>query len=103
MHNVGTQFRNKEFINNISLVSVKCRPAPVESHNTIGSIERYYASLHRAWNIINQDMPATNAEERAANLQAAIKAINDNVGPNGLIPTFLMFGIFPCLALLTNS
>ena len=53
MHDAGTQFMSKEFINNASLVFVKCRPAPVESHSTIGIVERYYAPLRRAWNIIN--------------------------------------------------
>src|SRR5881628_2649395 len=94
---------SKKFINNIMMVFVKCRPASVESHNTIGSIEHYHAPLRQAWNIINQDVPATNAKDRAANLQAAIKTVNDSIGPNGLIPTLLVFGTLPHLALPTDS
>ena len=48
-------------------------------------------------------MPAINAEERAANLQAAIKAVNNNISPNGLIPTLFIFGILPYLAFPTDS
>ena len=28
-------------------------------------------------------------------LQIAVKAINDSTGPNGLIPTLLVFGAYP--------
>ena len=48
-------------------------------------------------------MPATNVKEWSANLQAAVKAVNDIVGPNSLIPTFLMFGTLPRLALSIDS
>ena len=30
----------------------------------------------------------------------AFKAINDSIGPNGLVPTLLVFGAYPCI---TNS
>jgi len=30
-------------------------------------------------------------------LQMTVKAINDSVGPNGIVPTLLVFGIYPRL------
>src|SRR5579871_6713052 len=36
----------------------------------------------------------TQAEKEVA-LQMAVKAVNDSAGPNGLIPTLLVFGAFP--------
>ena len=27
----------------------------------------------------------------------AVKAVNNTAGPNGIIPTFLVFGAYPCI------
>lgn len=33
----------------------------------------------------------------------AVKSINDSAGPNGLVPTLLVFGALPCLGLPTDQ
>lgn len=33
-------------------------------------------------------------------LQMAVKAVNDTAGPNGLVPTLLVFGAYPRMAKL---
>ena len=30
-------------------------------------------------------------------LQIAIKAINDSTGPNGIVPTLLVYSAYPCI------
>lgn len=34
-------------------------------------------------------------------LSCAVEAINETAGPNGLVPTLLVFGVFPRIPLLT--
>jgi hypothetical protein len=36
-------------------------------------------------------------------VRVALKALNDSVGPNGLIPTFLVFGAMPQLPMLRKN
>jgi hypothetical protein len=60
---------------------------PVEAHNSIGIVECYYSPIWRAYNIITAKIPDINKDMA---LQMAFKAINDSVGPDGLVPTLLI-------------
>jgi len=55
-------------------------------------VERYHGPLRRAYRIISVELPDITKEMA---LQMAFKAINDSVGPDGLIPTLLVFGAYP--------
>lgn len=55
-------------------------------------VERYHKPLRRAHDIIKDEASCTN---KSLILQMAIKAINDTAGPNGIVPTLLVFGAFP--------
>ena len=65
---------------------------PVEAHWSIGLVERYHQPLRRAYEIIKSESPDTPKE---MTLQIAVKAVNDTAGPDGLVPTLLVFGAFP--------
>ncbi|PVH83472.1 hypothetical protein DL98DRAFT_615736 [Cadophora sp. DSE1049] len=65
---------------------------PVEAHYSIGKVERYHRPLRRAYEIVTEEHPELNDEDR---LQMAVKAVNDTAGPSGLIPTLLVFGAYP--------
>src|SRR5204863_651770 len=65
---------------------------PVEAHHSIGKVERYHRPLRRAYEIVTEEHPELSDEDR---LQMALKAVNDTAGPNGLIPTLLVFGAYP--------
>ena len=54
-------------------------------------VERYYSPLRRIYCIITTELPDISKDMA---LQIAFKAINDSVGPNGLIPTLLVFGAY---------
>jgi hypothetical protein len=70
------------------------RPFLINRNNwSIGKTERYYAPLRRAWDILHVELAGTMSDE--AILQMAAKAVNDTVGPDGLIPTLLVFGAYP--------
>jgi hypothetical protein len=82
-----------EFVNNAKIMAIEIEEIPVKIYHSIGKVERYHASLKRAFEIITADFGNTITPDHA--LQMAIKAVNDTAGPNGLVPTLLVFGIFP--------
>jgi hypothetical protein len=66
----------------------------VEAYNSVGKIKQYYGPLQRAYKIICDELRDTETSAEVS-LQIAIKAINDSVGPDGIIPTLLVFGAYP--------
>jgi hypothetical protein len=65
---------------------------PIEAHNSVGIVERYYGPLRRIYRIITIELLDISKDIA---LQMAFKAINDSAGPNSLIPTLLVFGAYP--------
>eukprot|EP00171_Calliarthron_tuberculosum_P002038 IDg2038t1 len=63
-------------------------------------VERYHKPLRRAYEIISKEV--LNIDRESA-LQYAVKAINDSVGPDGLVPTLLVCGALPRLGLPTDK
>ena len=55
-------------------------------------VECYHGPLHCIYYIIITELPDIGKDIA---LQMAFKAINDSVGPNGLIPTLLVFRAYP--------
>ncbi|KAI0999169.1 hypothetical protein K3495_g9027 [Podosphaera aphanis] len=92
-HDPGTNLASTEFKESAKLMGITCVQAPVESHNSIGKVERYHAPLRRAFEIITNELGITVS--RDVRLQMAVKACNDTVGPDGLVPTLLVYGAFP--------
>jgi hypothetical protein len=95
VHDPGTNFHSKEFRDYAKSMGSATRTMPIESHNSIGKVERYHIPLRRAYNIMCDEMANLSDAER---LQMAVKAVNDTAGPNGLIPTLLVFGAYPRIA-----
>jgi hypothetical protein len=90
-HDAGKQLASTEFRQNARAMAIEVKEVPVEAHNSIGKVERYHAPLRRAYEIISEEVDATPE----AILQMAVKAVNDTAGPNGLVPTLLVFGAYP--------
>jgi hypothetical protein len=55
-------------------------------------VKRYYTPLRQVFKIITKELPRA---PKQFVLQIAIKAINNTAGPDGLVPTLLMFGTYP--------
>lgn len=91
-HDAGTNFAAAEFRAEARLNGVTCRQVPVEAHWSIGKVERYHAPLRRAYEIFRTELAGVSAEFV---LQMAVKAVNDTAGPDGLVPTLLVFGAYP--------
>jgi hypothetical protein len=82
-----------KFMNNAKIMAIKIEEIPVEAYYSIGKIEKYHALVKRAFEVITADLGNIITPEHV--LQMAVKAVNNTAGPNGLVPTLLVFGIFP--------
>ena len=71
---------------------IKVKEVPVEAHNSIKKIERYYAPLYCVYKIISLELKGVSKE---LILQMAVKTVNDSTGPDRLIPTLLVFNTYP--------
>jgi hypothetical protein len=94
VHDAGTNFASAEFRANARTMGVSIKEVPVEAHHGIGKLERYHAPLRRAYEIIWAETREEGLKKEHV-LQMAIKAVNDTAGPNGLVPTLLVFGAYP--------
>jgi hypothetical protein len=88
----GKNFVSKEFGQIANTMGVKLKAVPIEAHHSIGMVERYHTLVRRAFYIIMAELKDIDKDMA---LQMAFKAINDSAGPNGLIPTLLVYGAYP--------
>ena len=77
----------------LAFIEIQTKCVPVEAAQSMGRVERYHGPLRRAYQIISEEVKAP----KPLRLQMAMKAINDTAGPDGLVPTFLVFGTYPRL------
>ena len=75
-------------------MAINVKEVPVEAHKSVGLVERYHAPLRRAYQILCDELQEEKTSKEAI-LQMAVKAVNDSAGPNGIIPTLLVFGAYP--------
>ena len=95
VHDAGTNFTSRSFTSAAHSCDIRTKCVPVESPNSIGIVERYHAPLRRAYEIIAAEMPRNY--NRTLLLQSAVKVVNDTAGPDGLVPSLLVFGMVPRL------
>jgi len=90
----GTNFTGTDFKQYANLMAISVKEVPVEAHNSVGKVEAYHSPLRRAYQIIQVELK-DEAISKEAILQMAVKAINDTAGPDGIVPTLLVFGAYP--------
>jgi hypothetical protein len=73
-------------------MDINVKEVPVEAHNSIGKVERYYGLLQQAYKILSSELLSANKE---AILQIAMKAVNNSAGLDSIMPTLLIFGAYP--------
>jgi hypothetical protein len=70
--------------------------APVESHSSLGLVQRMHGPFRRIYHKLLLERTADRAQvgphPKEHMLTAATKALNDTAGVNGLVATFLVFG-----------
>ena len=72
-------------------MAIKVKEVPIKVYNSIRKVERYYALLRRVYKIILLELEDTSKE---LTLHIAIKAINNSISPDRLIPTLLVFSAY---------
>ncbi|KAI1007041.1 hypothetical protein K3495_g1179 [Podosphaera aphanis] len=92
VHDAKRNFVCIEFRQYAINIGSTIKGVPVESHNLIGLVERYHGPLRRIYNIIISETPGI---DKHLALQMTFKALNDSVGPDGLVPTLLVFSAYP--------
>ena len=102
VHDAGSNFVSKEFKQYANSLAITTKAVPVEAHWSIGVVERYHPILKRAYAVIVADIPEIDKNNygKELALQMAVKAVNDTAGPDGLVPTLLVFGAYPKMSQL---
>ena len=92
VHDAGKNFSSAEFRQQAKAMAIEVKEVPVEAYNSVRKVERYHTPLHHACEIISLELEGASEE---LILQMAVKAVNDSAGPDGLVPTLLVFGAYP--------
>ena len=94
----GSQFR-KLFAELAPIHGVDVEKTGVESHNSLGIAEGYHKPLTDTYLKLKIDYPNM---QRQILLALATKVINDTLGPEGIVPSLLVFGEFLSLRSLSG-
>ena len=73
-------------------VGIEVKESGIEHHNALGAGERYHDPLRRVFKKVKHEYPGLNRELA---LRISVKSINDTMGPEGLVPSLLVFGCLP--------
>ncbi len=96
VHNARKNFASMEFKQLANSMAIEIKEVLVEAHNSVGLVERYHAPLRRSYEIIQDELKDEHINKEMV-LQMAVKAVNDLAGPDGIVPTLLVFGVYPRL------
>jgi len=72
-------------------MAISTKAIPVKAHWSIRLVKQAYPVLWRAYQIITDECKDIQKELA---LQMAVKAVNNTTGPNGLVPTLLVYGAY---------
>ena len=87
IYNTKKNFIFIEFKQLVNLMAIKIKEVLVEAHNSISLVERY------VYKIIQDKLKGEHINKKIL-LQMAVKAVNDLVGLNKIVPTLLVFGVY---------
>jgi hypothetical protein len=65
----------------------------IKAYNSVSQVERYYTLLQHAYKIIQDELEDEHIDKEIM-LQMAVKAINNSAGPDGIVLTLLVFGVY---------
>lgn len=72
----------------------------IEIHNSLGIGERYHGSSH---SIVDEIRIRYQILSQKVYLRFAVKSMNGTMGPNGLVPSLLVYGIMPLKSAAKSS
>lgn len=82
---------SKKFKQYAANMGIIIKNTSVEGHHSISMVKRYHGPLRQVYLIVTTEIPGIELDLA---LQMIFKAINDLVGPNGLVLTLLVFGAY---------
>ena len=88
----GSQLIWKKFQETCNMTEIRLIYSGVGSHNSMGTGERYHDPLRRIYQKIRFSEPDIALE---LTLRLAVKAMNDTMNPEGLVPSLLVFSVLP--------
>ena len=95
----STNFDSNKFAQMAANVGTKVKIVLVEAYNSVGIVERYHSPVRRVYQIITSEVLSINKD---VVLQIAFKAVNDSIGPDGLVPTLLVYKAYPRISKLDS-
>eukprot|EP00171_Calliarthron_tuberculosum_P008498 IDg8498t1 len=88
----GSVFTSKKWEKLSEENGVMLKFSGTQHHNGLAIVERYHAPLRTIYRRVKIECPELGS---GLILQSAVKAMNDTVGPEGLVPSLLVYGIPP--------
>jgi hypothetical protein len=88
----GSVFQSEDWRNACLGAGIHLRSTGIESHNSLGVGERFHQPLRRLFQKISSEYNRLDPETI---LSISTKTMNDLAGPEGLVPSFLVFGVVP--------
>lgn len=86
----GSNFVSEEFFSEAEQYNIAVQVAPIECPTGIPHVERYHGPLRAAYEKIRE-----TEEDPELALQHAVFAVNSTCGPEGVVPSLLVFGSLP--------
>ena len=90
----------KIFLNVATLHDIKVDSTGIEAHSSFGIGEQYHQPLRQTFRNIMADHEMT---DRVLALPLAVKAMNDTLGAEGLVPSVIVIGQYPNLNILSSK
>jgi hypothetical protein len=94
VYDAGKNFTATEFKQLVFSMLIEVKEVPVKAYNSVGLVERYHVLLCRAYEIMKEELKNEHIDKEMI-LQMAVKAVNDLAGPDGIVLTLLVFGLYP--------
>ena len=89
----GKNFADR-FIDIAKASDIKVDPSSIESHSSLGIDETYQQPLRNTFRKLKLDFPTAGDTTLLA---MSVKAMIDTLGPEGCVPSTLVFGVYPSL------
>lgn len=96
----GSTFTSVKWKSLVESKGISMRLSGIRAHSSLGIGEKLHDPLRRIFKKIRHEYPSANPKTI---LRVAVKAMNDTMGENGLVPSRLVFGILPRFPILNSN
>lgn len=78
---------------NVGAAGITLRESPIENPGAISTFERYHAPLRRVYKKVRMEISREFTDKECLEMESF--AIKSSIGPEGLCPMLLVFGVIP--------